>query len=193
MTLPLLKDLSMADVAEIRNLPEWFAFKEKQAAILKEPARCLDLFEAFQLDFDNFQRALSEWFYRKYEQKQTEERYFNHVTLALGLGGKLLIAGMDLGPITKTLAGFAADRLAGYIPNKIKGCAVKLMVNVYDSGQMKLDGDRSYSVELMRTNSELTREDVEYLLHSVSRKGGPSVNNDTAQWLAEQGQSGNQQ
>lgn len=172
MNLPLLKDLSVADVIEVRNLPEWTDFKDSQSAILINPLRCLDLLEKFQYDFDMFQRALSEWFYKKYERKNTEGQYFNYVSLALSMAGKLIVAGSNMGPIKKTLAGFVADGITGCIPEKVKGYAVKLMVNVYDKGQKKLDKDRSYSIELMRSNELLTKEDVEHVLNSVNRVDG---------------------
>ena len=186
MYLPLLKDLSIANVIEVRNLPEWTDFKDSQAAILKNPLRCLDLLEKFQYDFDMFQRSFSEWYNKKYERKNTEGQYFNYVSLALSIGGKLIVAGSNLGPIKKTLAGFAAEGITGYIPEKVKGYAVKLMVNIFDKGQNKLDKDRSYSIELMRSNEQLTKEDVEHVLNSVNRIDGivmPAVR----EQLADQG------
>lgn len=161
----------MSDVVEIRTLPQWYVFTEKQAAILKEPLRFMELMEDFQQDFDNFQKALSGWYNNKYEKARTEDRYFSHVSLALSLAGKLIVAGSDLGPIKKTLAGFGMDRLVGYIPKKVKGYVVKLMVNVYDAGSKRLDRDRSYSLELMRNNQELMGDDVEHLLNTVRKKG----------------------
>ncbi len=133
--------------------------------------RCLELMEGFQQDFDDFQRALSEWYNKKYEKIRTKERYFSYVSLALSLAGRLIVAGSDLGSIKKTLAGFAMDRLVGFIPKKVKGYAVKLMVNVYDAGSHRLDRDRSYSIELMRSNQELMGDDVEHLLNAVRKKG----------------------
>jgi hypothetical protein len=170
MNLPLLKDLSVSDVVEVRSLPEWNVFKDKQAAILKNPLQCLELIEDFQQNFDHFQRALSAWYNEKYQKPRTKESYFNHVSVALSLGGTLIVAGADLGDLQKTLAGFTMDRLTGYIPEKVKGYTVKLLVNVYDAGSHRLDRNRSYSIDIMRSNQELMREDVEYLLNKVRKK-----------------------
>jgi hypothetical protein len=187
MSLPLLKELSIADVVEVRNLPTWEQFKETQSKILKEPLHCLDLLEDFQSDFDKFQRNLSDWFNRKCEHKRTEDKYFNYVSLALSLAGKIIVAGSDFGPVQKTLAGVAMDRITKHIPKKVKGCAVKLMMNVYDKGKRKLDRERSYSMELMRNNAELTREDVINLLNSIRRKRGEDIPVGPRKQLASQG------
>lgn len=186
MTLPLLKDLSVSDVVKIRNLPEWLVFKEAQAYILKDPLHCLDFMERFQTHFDNFQHALSEWFNKEYQQIHTKNKYCNYVSLALSLAGKLFVAGSNLGPVEKAVGSWVSDKTVENIPNKIKGFAAKLIINVYDVGEQKLDRDRSYSIELMQTNAELIKEDVIELLNSISRKHGENIPTVSGQ-LADQG------
>lgn len=186
MSLPLLRDLTVADVAELRGLPEWESFKESQARILRNPLECLERLEEFQRNFDRFQRALSAWYNRKYERPRTEESYCSYVSLAISLGGKLLVAGSNLGPFEKVLAGFGSDLLTKNIPKKAKGYAAKLMVGVYDMGKQRLDAERTYSIELMQTNAELMRDDVVALLNSVHRKAGADMPAASAQ-VADQG------
>jgi hypothetical protein len=171
MSLPLLRDLTVADVLELRGLPEWDSFKESQTQILKHPLQCLDRLEEFQRNFDQFQRALSDWYNRKYEQARTEKKYCSYVSLALSLGGKLIVAGSDLGPYKKAFSMFASDRITSNIPQKVKGYAAKLMVGVYDIGKQRLDVDRTYTIELMQTNAEMLKEDVIALLNSINRDG----------------------
>jgi hypothetical protein len=186
MSLPLLSELTVADVLEIRGLPEWQSFKESQALILKYPLHCLDRLEDFQRDFDNFQRELSEWYNHKYQRARTEEKYCSYVSLALSLAGKLIVAGSDLGPYEKAVSSFATDRIVDNIPKKVKGYAAKLMVGVYDVGKQQLDTARTYTVELMQTNEELIREDVIELLNSIKGKAGAGMPGASAQ-LADQG------
>jgi hypothetical protein len=97
MSLPLLRDLTVADVVEIRDLPQWRTFKDAQTAILKNPKQCIDLLQKFQLEFDDFQRALSKWYNKKYRNARTEERYVSYISFALSLAGKLIVASSDQG------------------------------------------------------------------------------------------------
>ncbi len=170
MSLPLLHDLSVADVIELRSLPEWNAFNESQSQILKNPLQCLNLIETFQNNFNQFQNALSDWYNHKYERVRTEEKYCSAISLALNLGGKLIVAGSNLGPYEKAIGMFASDRIVSNIPEKIENYSAKLLVGVYDIGKQKLDSNRTYSIELMRANTELMREDIVELLDSVYRK-----------------------
>jgi hypothetical protein len=175
MSLPLLDQLTIADVEQIRVLPEWDAFKNAQSKILKNPLQYLSLLEEFQRSFDEFQRALSDWYNSKYERMRTEERYCSFISLALSIGGKLIVAGSHLNAYEKVFANTIVDQGVGHIPNKVKGYAAKLLVGVYDLGAQKLDASRTYSIELMQTSAELTREDVVDLLNSISRKKGNAL------------------
>ncbi len=186
MSLPLLDQLTIADVAEIRQLDEWAAFKDAQTRILREPLRVLEHIDSFQSDFDRFQAALSDWYNARYQSVRTEERYCSYVTLALSLAGKLFVAGSQLSPYEKVGATLAADQAAAHLPQKVKGYAAKLMVGVYDLGRKRLDADRSYTVELMQTSEELLREDVLDLLQAVNRRRGEPLPNVSGQ-LADQG------
>jgi hypothetical protein len=175
MSLPLLNTLTIEDVEQIRMVPEWAAFKTAQANILMNPLQCLDLLEEFQRSFDAFQRALSSWYNVKYERVRTEERYSSFISLALSIGGKLIVAGSHLNAYEKAAAGTIVDQGIGHIPKKVKGYAAKLLVGVYDKGMDELDASRTYSIELMQTSAELTREDVLDLLNSINRKKGAEL------------------
>lgn len=169
MNLPLLSDLTMADVVELRKMSEWQAFKDSQTLILKDPRNCLSHFEGFQQHFDQFQRAMSGWYNAKYERPKTEEKYVNVVSFVIRIAGEAFTLAMAKDhDFAKTLVRTATN----LIPKKVKGYAAKLMVGVYDIGKQRLDNERSYSVELMRTNEELTREDVLDLINKIVEKGG---------------------
>jgi hypothetical protein len=166
MNLPLLSDLTIADVVQIRSLPEWEPFKDAQARILKEPLRCLENLPAFQDAFDKFQRALSDWYNHTYQRDQTIQRYCSFVSLALSIGGAVVVAGSHLGPLVQAAAGAAVPAV---IPRRVKGYAAKLMVGVYDLGRHQLAADRAYTVELMQTSQELLGDDIADLVHAVTR------------------------
>jgi hypothetical protein len=186
MDLPLLKDLSVADVHELRSLPEWHAFKDAQTAILKNPLECLDRLGPFQTRFDSFQHALSGWHNKKYERKRTEAKYASYVSLAVSAGGKLIVAGADLPPLERAAATVLSDFVTKNIPEKVTNLAVKLLVGVYDMGERRLDAERSYSVELMQTNSEFAREDIVDLLNAIKGRGDMALRGGSSQ-VADQG------
>jgi hypothetical protein len=167
MSLPLLSKLSVTDVAAIRELPEWETFKDAQQQILREPLLYLDHLEPFQDSFDRFQRALSGWYNRNYERETTEQRYGSFITLMLSIGGKAVVAGSHLGSVTHDVAIFTVPELVRRLPRKVTGYAARLLVGVYDIGQRRLDTERSYTIELMRTGEELMRDDLAELLRSV--------------------------
>jgi hypothetical protein len=168
MNLPLLSKLSVADVVAIRQLPEWEPFKDAQQQILKNPLKCLDNMEAFEESFDSFQRALSEWYNITYKRDKTERRYGSLVSLALSVGGLLVVARSNLGPMPHDVADFAIPAFSTTLPQRVKGYAVKLLVGAFDFERNRLDKDRTYTIELMQANEELAREDVIDLLRSVN-------------------------
>lgn len=168
MNLPLLRELTVADVLAIRALPEWESFKDAQAGILLDPLHCLDRLPAFQQSFDRFQRALSDWYYTTHKRQETVARYTSLVSLTLNIGGLIVVAGSHLGPIPHDLAGAAVPSVVARIPQKIKGYAAKLLVGVYDHQKQRLDSDRTYTIELMETNEELLRADVIELIASIT-------------------------
>jgi hypothetical protein len=171
MSLPLLSDLTVADVEEIRRLPEWKTFTSSQTNVLHvlgNSSSFSNKLRSFEEDFDQFQRALSKWYHSKYERARVEERYCNYVSIALNVAGQVIVAGSHLDNYEKAAARMAVPFIIDNIPKKVKGYAVKLMVNVYDVAERKLDADRSYSVELMQTNLEHNREDIIELVRSIS-------------------------
>jgi len=168
MSLPLLGELSVADVVEIRKFPEWASFKDAQQKVLRDPLHYLNHLESFQESFDQFQLAISDWYNRTHERQRTEQRYSNFVTLALSIGGVLAVSGSHLGPVPHDLSAAAVPVLARNLPRKVRGYAAKLLVGVYDMGTRRLDADRSYTIELMQTGEELMREDIAELLSAMS-------------------------
>jgi hypothetical protein len=168
MNLPLLKDLSIADVVEIREkIDEWKEFKDSQRKILGNPLNVLNNIEDFHNKFDSFQHALSIWYNKKYKQRVTKDRYANFVTVALQIAGQYVLSGLDFSGEQFLKA--SAHGAVSIIPEKVKGYAVKLLINVIDIGKMKLDQDRSYSLQIMKTNQELIKEDVVQIINDIKR------------------------
>lgn len=187
MTLPLLSSLTVSDVVAIRALPEWYAFKEAQTRILKEPLRCLELMPQFQQAFGEFQAALSDWYNVTYQREKTLGQYVNFVSIALSVGGALILAGQHIGEIPHEAVSEAIPGLVGVLPRTVKGYAAKLMVGVYDRGKRRLDKDRSYTIELMQTQEELSRDEITSLINAVTRDKDAFVLPAAGSGVADQG------
>jgi hypothetical protein len=186
MNLPLLSDLTVADVRAIRKLPEWEIFADAQKRILIDPLRCLDNLPRFQEAFDQFQGALSTWYNATYKRPRTIQRYCNFATVALNVGGVLLVAGASHGQVFHDMADLVVPGATATIPRRVKGYAAKLMVGVYDTEKKRLDKNRAYTVELMRTEEELLRDDVLELLNSMTVSSEDSTLPPVARFTADQ-------
>jgi hypothetical protein len=171
MTLPLLAKLTMADIVEVRRIDEWEPFRSAQTEILNNPLALHDLLPKFSKAFEQFQRALSTWYRRKYADAETQERYANFVTFLLQLGGRTIIAThAELHGFRHVIADTALDELIARIPKRVKGITAKLLMGVYNVGQLKLDKQRSYTIELMRSNQEVMRDEVADIYHRFANR-----------------------
>jgi hypothetical protein len=169
MYLPLLADLQMDDVVQIRALPAWAEFAAAQQAVLKDPLQVVELLDTFISKFDAFQRQLSEWYLRTAHGERLREkakRYANFATVALQVAGKILIKlgfpGVDPASAVRTAALETTVEQAGQF-DRVKGFMINLMVyvvDVTDPQKLAIDNDRSYSLELMRSEAEYTYEEV---------------------------------
>ena len=166
MTLPLLKELQMADVVEIRSLPEWSAFTSVQADILDKPHECLEKMERFQEKLEAFHRALSKWYYRKHGTAKTTAKYAVYAHIVLRVGGLTFIVNSGLPEEYQVATGCAWEQIS----ENLKGVAARLMVSFYDVGERQLDRERSYSMELLRMNEEVARDDILDLLAMAGYK-----------------------
>jgi hypothetical protein len=186
MTLPLLAELTMADIVEIRRIDEWEAFRLAQTAILNNPLAVHELLPKFSEAFEQFQRELSTWYRRKYADAETQERYANFVTFLLQLGGRTIIAThAELHGFPHVIADTVLDEAAAHLPKRVKGITAKLLMGVYNVGKAKLDKQRSYTIELMRSNQEVMREEIADIYHRfVNRDQGQPLQVDQ---MADQG------
>ena len=187
MWLPFMSELSLADVAEIRNsVPEWSDFIESHHDALNSRWQIVDKLDDLNHKFDGLQRAICDWYNEKYEKQFTEKRYENFVSLAIELGGRCLVLGLAphiVGDKPDTMADDVLRYLMMEGPfrcskkfiRRVKGFAVKVMFNVYDHGQKKLDRARSHSVQIWNSNRELGEEELEYILRKSRELGGQPV------------------
>ena len=160
MSLPVLSELSLADVLEVRNFESWAVFISLQSKILANPLSVGNQYDEFQSSFEKFQSELSLWYYRKYGEQKIRDKYLSIATIILAVGGRTIMYGMDDLAITSKLALAELPLLAG-------GIVVKLMMNVINPITRRIDNERSYSIEIMRSELELTRDEVRGFLESM--------------------------
>ena len=162
MPLPRMDELSLPDIVEVRQLPAWEGFSRAQQAVLQEPLGVIDRLEHFSRAFDDFQLALSNWYFQRYELRQTAERFANFATIALQIAGRTMISlALPGEQAANILVGhIAGAALESLIPRRVKGMMINLMVYVIDVERKVIDPRRSYSVELMRTEIEYTQAEV---------------------------------
>jgi hypothetical protein len=186
MALPLLSDLSITDIVEVRRLDAWRSFSLAQQAILQDPLRILDNIENFTQRFNAFQTELSRWYFKKYKLKKKAERYANFATVALQIGGSILVA---LGFPGKDAASVITEKTtSALIPLVVKRPVLKLMVYVVDLVNQAVDSDRSYSIDLMQVRNDYTREEVKDLFAKFNATNSEYLVDDTlATQLSDQG------
>jgi hypothetical protein len=127
------------------------------------PRQCLRLSCAVR---DNGQQALSTWFYNKYRRPASERCYATAISIAIKVGGVVVGATVKDSSVVVT-----AGALPEVIPKRILGMSAKLLVQIYDTARRELDPDRSYSIEIMQSRAEYTREDVAALLARFAEAG----------------------
>lgn len=152
MYLPLLSELSIADVLEVRKLESWGAFIDKQSQLLSDPMSIGDNYEIFQFLFEKFQSEFSTWYYMKYPHNMIKSRYISSASIVLSLGGEIVTYDLN----GKSIAYNNIEK----IPKSAKGVSVKLMMNVYDAQNSRINKERSYGIEVMRSELEVTQDEI---------------------------------
>jgi hypothetical protein len=167
MYLPLLSELTISDVLEIRKLESWKDFIYKQSHILSNPLTIGDKYEEFQLAFETFQKEFSNWYYTKYPHNMIKKRCTSHASIVLNVGGEV---------ITYDLNGTSLPYSdAKELPLLTKGVSIKLMMNVYNTDTNKLDKDRSYSLEVMRSEHEVKQNELYSIIQDTQGQKLPFV------------------
>ncbi len=154
MYLPVLEDLSLADVIEIRNLPEWAQFMKVQATILADPlGQCSELNE-LNRQFADLQIRIAKWYRDKHQIKDVVSRYKVAVTLLLSIGAANISVGLENWEwVDAILAGTAPFA----IPERTRGIMAKLAFYAIDMTVGRVDQKRSWTLQISRSNEEFER------------------------------------
>jgi hypothetical protein len=176
MYLPLLENLDLSDIVEIHKLDEWNSFVDKQQSVLRHPLKMNDNLDDFQSQLIKLQTKISE-LYKEGKigarKQQAPKKYSPFVTVGLEVLGKLILVGVlhhltgpASAPVFKILESGAGEA-AGY--------TVKLMVNMIDLDARKIDSDLSYSIDMMRYDKPMNKEELEDLIRRIESIGGDRV------------------
>lgn len=191
MDLPLLSDLSMQDVSEIRSLPTWRPFADAQNDVLRSasPRALLDTIAPFEARFEAFQTALAEWYRRKHAsgvRSIRADRVASYVTFGIQIAGQAVLLGLQPPQgLVETVGRAALVASLTRLPERIRGYTVSLYVTMFKGDE--IDRQRSYSVDLLHSAMELTREDVVAFLRRVDDLGGDPADLSGVTEIADQG------
>ncbi|MBC7911126.1 MAG: toll/interleukin-1 receptor domain-containing protein [Pyrinomonadaceae bacterium] len=185
MNLPLLKNLTVADVQTIRSFPEWHKFTQAQKKVLEDPHSLTD----FQTKLDDFQLAMTKWFNKTYPQKEGRKAFFNYATLTLQLAEQVFVFGIDPSGEHKGVKAKVIPYQAQSLEDvrEVEGFMMSLLVSAVDVKKREIDKDRSYSIELLRSSEVLSGKDVLDMIKRFESIGKEKVNYANVQQLAEQG------
>lgn len=172
--LPALAELSIADVVAVRALPEWSEFVAVQEAVLGNPLDCLNHLESYAQKLGSFQRAFSSWYYNTHENARREQRYGAVVGVSIKLLGAVLSAAHheNMGMIER----LAVATPPIIIPNRHYGYVARLFVDFIDLDRRVVDRSLSFSLDLLKSAVEFTREDVRDLFEEFGLHPDPAAN-----------------
>jgi len=177
MYLPLLRNLRLHDIAKIHNFDEWEIFINEQQKVLSNPLKMLELIDGFQNAFINLQTKISNWYLEEHDNRPKENRsekgYSPFVTIGLQVGGQSIVFGLA------NLIGIDTDdvysQVLGSGIGNVLGYNVQLMLNMINLDKMEVDKDLSYSIDIMRNDQIVTRDEIEFLIRKIQEIGGDSI------------------
>lgn len=175
MYLPLLQHLSLSDIVEIQKLDEWNIFINKQQSVLRYPLKMRENLDDFQNELIRLQSKISELFKNGEigAKSHVAKRYATFITVGLQILGKLVLLGVSrhfsqaANPYLYKILESAATEATGY--------TVKLIVNMIDLDSRKIDSDLSYSIDLMRYDNPMNKEELQDLIRRIESLGGDQV------------------
>jgi hypothetical protein len=175
MYLPLLQHLSLSDIVEIQKLDEWNIFINKQQSVLRQPLKMHENLDDFQNELTRFQTKISELFKNGKigSGPKVAKRYATFITVGLQMLGQLIMLGVSrhfsdaTNPYLYKVLESGATAAGGY--------TVKLIVNMIDLDSRKIDSDLSYSIDIMRNDNPMNKEDLKDLIRRIESLGGDPV------------------
>lgn len=154
MYLPVLQDLTLADVIQIRGLPEWRRFMDVQAQILTDPLGQCGQLDELNRRFADLQVCIAKWYRDHHQLDKIVGRYKVAVTLLLNIGASSISIGLDNWKLIDAIMSGSAPYA---IPERSKGVMAKLAFYVIDVTVGRIDRDRSWTLQISRSNEEFER------------------------------------
>lgn len=174
--LPLLENLDLPDIVKIHEFDEWKSFVNKQQSVLRHPLRLNDNLDDFQAELIKLQAKISEQYINGEigpAKKHTPKKYIPFITLGLEVLGRLILLGVTHG---SSVAGNAhVFNILESGAGMAIGYTVKLMVNMIDLDARRIDSDLSYSIDMMRYDEPISKEELYDLIRRIEQAGGDRV------------------
>jgi len=151
--LPMLEELTLADVVKIRNLPQWGELMEVQSQILKDPfGQCKNLPELHR-KFADLQVAIATCCRDRLSNMIHPYKFA--VTLIINIGGILIP--LVFGDSTGWVDNILGPLLPQLIPERTRGMIAKLAFYAVDCTLGEIDRNRSWTVQIARSNEVFDR------------------------------------
>jgi hypothetical protein len=176
---PYLADLDLDDVLAIRATKEWAAFTSIQRGILEDPvANLADGLEDLHQSFAKLQWVIAS---RYRSRAPIGDHYGVWVTAAVSIGGTMVAYGLDdFGYVDDLLLASAST----FLPENLKGMAVKLVYNVVNLTTGVVSKRRSWQFEIARSEEAVPKDVALEFFRAARAAGGHTTTR--VEGLAEQ-------
>jgi hypothetical protein len=172
LTLPLFKELTVADVIEIQQFDEWQEFINEQISLLDQPANMLNHFEPYRNKLIALQKKISDWYTKNRVDHNNIENsnVWPYITILIDFGVIALNLGLRKMGLNDQLADIAA--ITGHEAMK---ATVKLAVNMVNLHTGRINKDLSYSLQVVHSDYRVTADQLRALVTRVYEIGGDFV------------------
>lgn len=183
MFLPMLGELTLDDICEIRKLKEWRTFMDTQERLLLNPLQGARTFDEFQDSFVLLQRGIANYWTNKRFEGEAGKKYQSFVSAVFQIGKYGVQLGVRHIPHIEATQVFILDKVIDYVAKQLDRVTVgpaKLLFEVFDSETRAVDASRSWSVEWMRKQVAWSKQELLDLLRDEKAKAADELRSTSA-------------
>jgi hypothetical protein len=177
LNLPLLKDLTMEDIYELRHLPGWAEYIAVQRNILNSPLKCIDYIDEFAKYLGEYNVSITNWYKSQKRRPVEEQKYRMIVRIAIRIAG-IWIAYNLTNDVFAAVSAALID-----IPDNALGYTVSLMIDFLPIGQSEVSRELGYTLDIVNYDVDVTKENLLRLINKTkeqSKKDSPNIVNNLA-------------
>lgn len=178
MFLPMLAELTLDDICEIRGIEEWKAFMAGQERLLRDPLQGARTFDEFQNLFVSLQRGISIYWTKKRFEGEAGKRYRSFVSAVFQIGKYTIQFGVRTVDGIAPTEVFTLDKIIDYVEKQAERVTVgpaKLLFEVFDGKTRQVDAARSWSIDWMRKQVTWGKQELLALLRDEKAKAADQL------------------